>query len=113
MKNLTYFILILSLISCRDLSFQNPTVADAATIDYVKPTHSYQSFEVKEFEHDGCEYISINNGRRFGVSHKGNCKNHNILDGRTIQDKVDAVKKEESLLGKIITTVEEHTNGTD
>jgi hypothetical protein len=101
MKNLTYFILTLSLISCQDLSFQNPTVADAATV------------EVKEFEHDGCEYISINNGRRFGVSHKGNCKNHNILDGRTIQDKVDAVKKEESLLGKIITTVEEHTNGTD
>lgn len=104
MKNLTYFILATLLIS---YDLENPT------IDYVKPTQNYQSFEIKQFEHDGCEYIGVNNGRRFGVTHKGNCKNHNILDGRTIQDKVDAVKKEESLLGKIITTVEEHANGAD
>jgi len=103
MKNLTYFILTLLLISC---NVDSP-------IDYVKPTQNYQSFEIKQFEHDGCEYIGVNNGRRFGVTHKGNCKNHNILDGRTIQDKVNAVKKEESLLGKLINTVEEHSNGTD
>lgn len=103
MKNLTYFILTLLLISCNENS----------PIDYVKPTQNYQSFEIKQFEHDGCEYIGVNNGRRFGVTHKGNCKNHNILDGRTIQDKVNAVKKEESLLGKLINTVEEHSNGTN
>jgi len=48
---------------------------------------------ITTFEHDGCEYLSMKVGSDFGITHKGNCKNHNILDGRTFKDKINALNE--------------------
>jgi len=52
---------------------------------------------ITTFEHDGCEYFSMKVGSDFGTTHKGNCKNHNYLDGRSFKDKINSLKKEESI----------------
>lgn len=33
-----------------------------------------ESYLMREFEYDGCEYIAFGKGNYFAVTHKGNCK---------------------------------------
>lgn len=32
------------------------------------------SYKIREFEYDGCQYISFGSGHNLAVTHKGNCK---------------------------------------
>ena len=92
MKKTIYFISLLILTSCSE---------DSITQQETKEENSYK---VTIVEFDGCEYVSFKKNWTTGTSitHKGNCKNHNYLDGRSFNDKVEAIKEENSFINNLL-----------
>jgi hypothetical protein len=92
MKKAIYFISLLILTSCSE---------DSITQQETKEENGYK---VTIVEFDGCEYVSFKKNWTTGTSitHKGNCKNHNYLDGRSFNDKVEAIKEESSFINNLL-----------
>ena len=94
MKKAIYFISLLILTSCSE---------DSITQQETKEENGYK---VTIVEFDGCEYVSFKKNWTTGTSitHKGNCKNHNYLDGRSFNDKVEAIKEESIFINNLLNT---------
>ena len=92
MKKAIYFISLLILTSCSE---------DSITQEETKEENGYK---VTIVEFDGCEYVSFkkNWSASSSITHKGNCKNHNYLDGRSFNDKVEAIKEESSFINNLL-----------
>jgi len=92
MKKAIYFISLLILTSCSE---------DSITQEETKEENGYK---VTIVEFDGCEYVSFKKNwtTSSSITHKGNCKNHNYLDGRSFNDKVEAIKEESSFINNLL-----------
>jgi|TARA_B110000879_G_scaffold196393_1_gene266036 hypothetical protein len=92
MKKAIYFISLLLLTSCTE---------DSVTEQESTTTGDYK---VTIVEFDGCEYVNFkkNWSASSSVTHKGNCKNHNYLDGRSFNDKIDAIREESGLIDNLL-----------
>jgi hypothetical protein len=92
MKKAIYFISLLILTSCSE---------DSITQEETKEENGYKVTIVK---FDGCEYVSFKKNwtTSSSITHKGNCKNHNYLDGRSFNDKVEAIKEESSFINNLL-----------
>ena len=65
-----------------------------------EPADNINPYNIKTIEFEGCEYVIIDAFEQKpanAMAHKGNCKNHNYLDGRSFKDKVKALKTEETI----------------
>tara|TARA_B110000238_G_scaffold190549_1_gene223873 strand:- start:1697 stop:1987 length:291 start_codon:yes stop_codon:yes gene_type:complete len=96
MKKAIYFISLLLLTSCTEDSVTEQE--SATTGDY----------KVTIVEFDGCEYVNFkkNWSASSSVTHKGNCKNHNYLDGRSFNDKIDAIREESGLINNLLKKID-------
>lgn len=75
-----------------------------------EPSDNINPYNIKTIEFEGCEYVIIDtNQPANAMAHKGNCKNHNYLDGRSFKDKVKAFKTEETI-DLLIKSVEANLN---
>lgn len=62
------FILITVLLFC-GCGYKETKITDSLEIkDHMN------SYMIREFEHDGCQYIAFGAGTGLSVTHKGNCK---------------------------------------
>lgn len=96
MKKAIYCISLLLLTSCAE---------DSVTEQESIVTDDY---EVTIVEFDGCEYVNFKKNwiSGYSVTHKGNCKNHNYLDGRSFNDKVDAIREESGLIDNLLKKID-------
>ncbi len=95
MKKAIYFISLLILTSCSEDSITQ------------KETKEENGYKVTIVEFDGCEYVSFkkNWSASSSITHKGNCKNHNYLDGRSFNDKVEALREESGLIDNLLNNI--------